>query len=66
MKTKNNNIKILDEFKSNHYGEIGTEKRDELDAGFKNFKIGVIIHDARLQKGLTQEELADNVGTTKS
>lgn len=50
MKTKNNNIKTLDEFKAKHYGEIGTEKRDELDAGFENFKIGAMIHDARLQK----------------
>lgn len=66
MKTKNNNIKTLDQFKAKHYGEIGTEKRDELDAGFKNFKIGAMIHDARLLKGLTQEELADKVGTTKS
>ena len=50
MKTKNNNIKTLDEFKAKHYGEIGMEKRDELDAGFENFKIGAMIHDARLQK----------------
>jgi transcriptional regulator with XRE-family HTH domain len=25
-----------------------------------------MIHEARLEKGLTQEELADKVGTTKS
>lgn len=65
MKAKNN-IKTLDQFKTKHYGEIGTEKRDELDAGFENFKIGAMIHDARIQKGLTQEELAVKVGTTKS
>jgi ribosome-binding protein aMBF1 (putative translation factor) len=65
MKAKNN-IKTLDLFKTKHYGEIGTGKRDELDAGFENFKIGAMIHDARIQKGLTQEELAVKVGTTKS
>ncbi|MBK7957692.1 MAG: helix-turn-helix transcriptional regulator [Bacteroidetes bacterium] len=37
-----------------------------MDAGYENFKIGSMIHDARLEKGLTQEELADKVGTTKS
>ncbi|SHL09870.1 helix-turn-helix domain-containing protein [Flavobacterium xanthum] len=66
MKTKNKSIQTLDQFKTKHYGAVGTEKRDELEAGFINFKIGTMIHDARLQKGLTQEELADKVGTTKS
>jgi transcriptional regulator with XRE-family HTH domain len=44
----------------------GTEKRDALDAGYDNFKIGAMIHEARIDKGLTQQELADRVGTTKS
>jgi ribosome-binding protein aMBF1 (putative translation factor) len=63
MKTNNN---TLSEFKDKHYGNIGTTKRDELDAGFEIFKIGAMIQEARLQKGLTQEELAQKAGTTKS
>ena len=63
MKTNNN---TLSEFKDKHYGNIGTTKRDELDAGFESFKIGAMIQEARLQKGLTQEELAQKAGTTKS
>ena len=47
-------------------GKIGTKKRDELEDGYENFKIGVLILEARKEKGLTQEELADKVGTTKS
>ncbi|MFA5297748.1 MAG: helix-turn-helix transcriptional regulator [Lutibacter sp.] len=66
MKTKNNNIKTLDQFKDKHYGNIGSAKRDKLDSGYKNFKIGAMIHNARIQKGLTQEELAKKTGTTKS
>jgi ribosome-binding protein aMBF1 (putative translation factor) len=66
MKTKKNNIMTLDQFKDKHYGKRGTAKRNELEAGYENFKIGVLIHDARLEKGLTQEELAEKVGTTKS
>ena len=66
MKEKNNNITTLEEFKVLHYGKIGTAKRDELEAGYENFKIGAMIHDARLEKGLTQEELAQKIGTTKS
>ena len=66
MKTKKNNVMTLDEFKDKHYGKQGTKKRDELEAGYENFKIGALIHDARLEKGLTQQELAEKVGTTKS
>lgn len=66
MKTKKNNVLTLEQFKDQHYGKRGTAKRDELEAGYENFKIGVLIHEARLEKGLTQEKLAEKVGTTKS
>lgn len=66
MSKKENNTMTLDQFKDEHYGKVGTEKRDELDAGYENFKIGALIHEARLEKGLTQAELAEKVGTTKS
>ena len=66
MKTKKNNITTLEQFKDKNYGERGTKKRDDLEAGYESFKIGVLIHEARLEKGLTQEELAEKVGTTKS
>ncbi len=66
MKTKKNDIVTLDQFKDKHYGKRGTAKRDELEAGYENFKIGALIHEARLEKGLTQEELAEKVGTSKS
>jgi len=63
---KKNNIITLDQFKDKHYGIRGTAKREELESGFENFKIGALIHEARVEKGLTQEELAQKVGTTKS
>jgi len=66
MKMKNNNIITLEEFKEKNYGKRGTKERDELEAGYENFKIGALIHDARIEKGMTQEQLADKVGTTKS
>ena len=56
----------LDEIKEKNYGKRGSKKRDELEAGYENFRIGVLLHEARLEKGLTQEELAIKVGTTKS
>lgn len=63
---KNKNIITLEEFKEKNYGKRGSKKRDELENGYKNFKIGYLLHQARIQKGLTQEELAQKVGTTKS
>ena len=66
MKPEKDNILTLEQFKDKHYGKPGTVKRDQLEAGYENFKIGAMIHEARLEKGLTQEELADKVGTTKS
>jgi ribosome-binding protein aMBF1 (putative translation factor) len=66
MKMKKDNTLTLEQFKDKHYGKRGTAKRDELEEGYENFKIGALIHEARIEKGLTQEELAEKVGTTKS
>jgi DNA-binding XRE family transcriptional regulator len=66
MKTKNKSLVTLEEFKDKNYGKRGTKKRDELESGYDLFKIGELIHDTRIELGMTQEELADKVGTTKS
>jgi DNA-binding XRE family transcriptional regulator len=66
MKTKNKSLVTLEEFKNRNYGKRGTKKRDELEAGYDLFKLGALIHDTRIELGMTQEELADKVGTTKS
>ena len=63
---KASNKKTLDEFKDKHYGNKGTKARDELDSGYENFKLGTLLHEARLERGMTQAELAGKVGTTKS
>jgi DNA-binding XRE family transcriptional regulator len=66
MKTKNKNLMTLEEFKEKNYGKRGTKERDELESGYENFKIGTLLLNARIEKGMTQEELAEKVGTTKS
>lgn len=63
---KNKNIKTLSDIKDEHFGKIGTPNRDELEDGYEYFKIGFLIQGARLKKGLTQQQLADKVGTSKS
>ena len=66
MKTKNKNLTTLEEFKEKNYGKRGTKKRDELEVGYESFKLGALIQDTRLKMGMTQEQLAEKVGTTKS
>jgi DNA-binding XRE family transcriptional regulator len=66
MKAEKNNTMTLDQFKDKHFGKHGTKKRDALEAGYETFKLGALLHEARLERGLTQEELAEKVGTTKS
>ena len=65
-KTKNNNLTSLDDFIDKHHGKRGTQKREEFETGFEAFKLGALLHEARLAKGLTQEELAARVGKNKS
>lgn len=66
MRAKKTEIMTLEQFKDKHYGKRGTAKREALEAGYETFKIGAMLQEARLEKGLTQEELAEKVGTTKS
>ena len=65
MKTRSNTF-TLEQFKEKNYGAKGTLKREKLEAGYQNFKLGAVLQEARLSAGLTQEELAVKVGTTKS
>lgn len=64
--SKNKNLMTLEAFKEENYGKRGTKERDELEAGYEAFKIGALIHDTRIEMGMTQEELAEKVGTSKS
>lgn len=66
MKKNKAHTITLEQFKTKHYGKRGTAKREALESGYENFKIGALLHEARLEKGLTQEQLAEKVGTTKS
>ena len=65
MKTKNN-TKTLADLIDAQYGKKGTPKRDKFEKGYQNFKLGAMIHEARIEKGLTQEQLANKCGTNKA
>jgi ribosome-binding protein aMBF1 (putative translation factor) len=63
---ENKNLKSLDQFIDEQYGKIGNAKRDKFEEGYEAFKLGVLLHQARLEKGLTQSELAEKIGSNKS
>ena len=63
--SKKNNIKTLDQFVDEQYGKKGSAKRDKLEKGHELFKLGFFIQQARLEKGITREELAEKCGTNK-
>ena len=62
---KNSNLKSLDQFVDEQYGKKGTIERDKLEKGYEAFRLGFLLQQARLEKGLTQEELAEKCGTNK-
>lgn len=37
-----------------------------FDTGYEEFKIGMMIKEIRLENGMTQEQLAEKLGTKKS
>jgi len=66
MTPKNNNLQSLDDFLNDEIGVKGTPERDRFEAGYNAFKLGVLIQQAREQRGLTQEQLAELSGINKS
>ena len=65
MKTKNN-LTNWDDHLDEKYGERGTATREIFQEEFESFRIGALIQEARKNRNLTQQQLADKVGTTKS
>ena len=65
-KTENKNITTLEEILDNKYGKRGAKKRENWEQEFETFRLGVLLEEARIKMGLTQEQLADKCGTNKS
>ncbi len=62
----NKNLTTLDQLVTQNFGEPGTLRRDQFESDYESFKLGFLLQQARLQRGMTQEQLAEKVGTTKS
>ena len=46
--------------------ETDSEFAQNFDAGYEEFKIGMMIKEMRLESGMTQEQLAEKLETKKS
>lgn len=70
MKTEKNteirNCTSLDELIDVEYGPKGSMKRDIFDAETKEFCIAQTLREERIRAGLTQQQLAELMGTKKA
>ncbi|MFD2286493.1 helix-turn-helix domain-containing protein [Pedobacter petrophilus] len=60
------NAKNFDELLDLKYGKIGAEKRDQFEEKAQYFVISEMLKEARKEANMTQEQLAEKVGTKKS
>jgi len=65
MKSKTK-IVDFDQHIDSEYGKRGSEKREVFEEGFEAFKLGIMLQKMRKNQGLTQEQLAQKCGTTKT
>ena len=65
-RTKNKNLTSFSDHLEKQFGKLGTPRREAYEQGFEAFKLGVLIQQARQEKGLTQEQVAELSGTNKS
>ncbi len=66
MKNKNKNLTSFADHLDKQYGKRGTAKREKYEAEFETFKLGVMLQEMRKEQGLTQAQLAEKCGTTKT
>ncbi len=66
MNKTNKNLTSLADHIEKQYGKRGAKKREEYEEGFEAFKLGVMLQEMRKEQGMTQEQLADKCGTTKT
>ena len=68
-KTKENalmNCGNLDELLNVEFGKIGTPSRDEFNKETEAFCLAQTLKEERIRAGLTQEQLAEKIGTKKT
>lgn len=60
------NCSNLDELLNVEFGEVGTPSRGEFDKETEAFCLALTLKEERIRAGLTQEQLAEKIGTKKT
>jgi HTH-type transcriptional regulator / antitoxin HipB len=60
------NLTSFEDHLDQQYGNRGSTEREKFEEGFEAFKLGVMIQELRKESGMTQEQLAEKCGTTKT
>ncbi len=63
---KKTKIVHFEEHLEKEYGKLGTKRREKYEQEFEAFKLGVMLQGLRKQQHMTQEQLAEKCGTTKT
>lgn len=66
MKKEKNNLTSFADQLNSQYGKLGSTSREKYEQEFEAFRLGVMLQELRKEKGMTQEELAEKCGTTKT
>ena len=65
-KTSIKSATTFDELLEIKYGKVGSNKRDQFEEKAQYFVISELLKEARKEAKMTQEQLADKLGTKKS
>jgi len=60
------NLTPIEDLITEDFGQLGTPERNQFEMETDAFIIGEQLKEERLRAGLTQEQLADRIGTKKS
>ena len=60
------NTTTFDELLNAEYGKLGTPERNKYEDDAQTFILAECLKDERKKAGLTQEQLAERIGTKKS
>lgn len=66
LRKSNKKLTSFEAHLDQQYGKRGTVARENFESGFEAFKLGVLLQEMRKVKGLTQQELAEKCGTSKT
>jgi DNA-binding XRE family transcriptional regulator len=65
-KIVNRHLTSFEDHLDQQFGKRGAPAREKFEEGFEAFKLGVMIQELRKENGMTQEQLAEKCGTTKT